>query len=292
MAASGDEGRTAVVEAGAIGPLVHLLGCGTALAKRWAAAALCAIAEPEIAPAFTSDDHTSDVRVTSDARVIVAHANALEPLGHPALRRPARPGAGGGGAGGGVGCDLDPNLAPSGRAPGAGFASSTRQRSRQGRCGDGGVLLAAEDNIVVKEAIIAANAIKPLAMMKDDGTPTLVSIDGKPSTNCEEASGALYARGWVAAVWALDRLDADDADEPARAVLSEVGEEKQAAARNWREAAADERAWFSGRLEAASSVWPPTRDGASLESLLEKRTVLGFLMRRRSAGTPGPSVGS
>ena len=45
MAASGDEGRTAVYEAGAIAPLVDLLRRGTALAKRWAAAALCAIAE-------------------------------------------------------------------------------------------------------------------------------------------------------------------------------------------------------------------------------------------------------
>ena len=138
MAASGDEGRAAVVEAGAIGPLVHLLGRGTALAKRWAAAALCAIAELRERNRVRHRGSTSDVQ--SDRR---ARERARAPDRPLALRRPARPGAGGGGAGGAVvsGRRGHQQARCGGRAPGAGFASSTRQRSRQGRCGDVGVLL-------------------------------------------------------------------------------------------------------------------------------------------------------
>ena len=283
-----------MVEAGAIGPLVDLLGRGTALAKRWAAAALCAIAELRDR---NSVRHLV-VDGTSDARVIVAHANALEPLiillRYGGLRGQEQAAAALAvlwsadvGDVNSVGVEV---VLPA-------LVSLLRRGSAAAKGAAATVVccFAAEDNIVVKEAIIAANAIEPLAALKDDGTPTLVSFDGKSSTFGEEASSALHALGWVAAVWALDRLDADDTDEAARAVLPEIGEEKQAAARGLR---AKRRQlsgpWFWRQLEAASSVWPPTRDGASLESLLEKRTVLEAFDEKTECwhtGTLVPSQG-
>ena len=289
MAATGDEGRTAVVEAGAIEPLVDLLGRGTALAKRWAAAALCAIAElRERAGVLTSDGHTSDVRV------IVANANALEPL-IVLLRYGGLRGQEQAAAALAVLWSADVgDIKVSVEAVLPALVSLLRRGSAavKGAAATLVCCFAAEDSIVANAAILKADAIEPLATLLDDDTPTLVSFDGKPSTIGEEASSALQALGSLAAIWALDRLDADDADEAARAVLSEIGEEKQAAARDrakrrqmsgpgyrgsWRRPA------LCGLRRETVHHWSRSWRGTRCSRLL---------MRRRRAGTPGPSVPS